>query len=545
VGGLRADYRITDVSSFVQDDIKINPRFTLNVGLRWEYFGGMSDEYGNVPNFSLAALQQMLIPPVSGTLVGFDVASNYRGEFGPVPPGVRRRSTPYGQESAMPWANFAPRVGLAWQPLSSNRLVVRSGYGWFYQRVNGNFLFGPNNVLPPDVATVGGFGTANALSTLAVPFPPAYISPLGWVPRTPFTSLQATFLNDPWKTPLTMSYDLDTQYALQPSLTLEISYVGNRSEHLEVMQPLNVPNLASPTNPIVNPQDGTLITTNTAANAALRVPYVGFAPMGGLTTYGGLGDANYNSLQAALKKQVSRGLQFQGAFTWGRALTDALGGNSVGGESFNSNDPLDLRQLYGPADFNQQLRFILSISYDLPRFRNGEGFSGKALSGWTISDLTTIQSGLPLTFTDALGGTAFGSSASRAEFCPGMTNADVATPGSVESRLNDYVNAAAFCAPPVVAIGGPGTTGTDFGNTRRGILFGPGQDNWDIALGKSTVVGGLREDARLEFRTEFFNAFNHAQFANPGTAVGTASFGIINATSVTPRLIQFALKYVF
>jgi hypothetical protein len=126
-----------------------------------------------------------------------------------------------------------------------------------------------------------------------------------------------------------------------------------------------------------------------------------------------------------------------------------------------------------------------------------------------------------------------------------MTNADVATPGSVESRLNDYVNAAAFCAPPVVAIGGPGTTGTDFGNTRRGILFGPGQDNWDIALGKSTVVGGLREDARLEFRTEFFNAFNHAQFANPGTAVGTASFGIINATSVTPRLIQFALKYVF
>ena len=541
VGGLHEDYRVTDLSSFVQDDIKLSPRLTFNVGLRWEYFGGMSDEYGNVPNFNLADLQQMPIPPAGGTLVGFNVASNYRGT---IPAGVVRRSTPYGQETSMPWANFAPRVGVAWQPLQSSRFVVRSGYGWFYQRVNGNFLFGPNNVLPPNVATVGGTGTSNALATFAVPF--TGISPLGWVPRTPFTNLRVTFLNNPWQTPLTMTYDLDTQFALQPSLTLEVGYVGNRSEHLEVNQALNVPNLASPTNPIVNPQNGTLITTNTAANAGLRVPYVGLIPISGVTRLGGFGDANYNSIQAALKKQVSHGLQFQASFTYGRALTDSLGGNSVGGQNFNSNNPLDLRQLYGPADFNEQLRFILTISYDLPRFHNGEGLAGKALSGWTVSDLTTIQSGLPLTFTDARGGTAFGSTASRAELCPGMTNADIATRGSVESRLNDYVNHAAFCAPPVVAIGGPGTNGTDFGDTRRGILFGPGQNNSDLALGKGTVVGGLREDARLEFRAEFFNAFNHAQFANPAVAVATtSSFGVINATSVNARLVQFALKYVF
>ena len=147
----------------------------------------MSDAGGNVPNFSLAALQAMPIPPVGGALAGFDVASNYKGVLAP---GVTRRSTPYGEESPMPWANFAPRFGLAWQPLHSNRLVVRSGYGWFYQRVNANFLFGPNNVLPPNVATVGGTGTSNALATFAVPF--TGISPLGWVPPTPFTNLRVT-----------------------------------------------------------------------------------------------------------------------------------------------------------------------------------------------------------------------------------------------------------------------------------------------------------------------------------------------------------------
>ena len=112
---------------------------------------------------------------------------------------------------------------------------------------------------------------------------------------------------------------------------MEIGYVGNRSEHLEVNQALNVPNLASPTSPIVNPRDSTLITTNTAANAALRVPYVGLIPISGVTRLGGFGDANYNSLQAALKKQVSHGLQFQASFTWGRALTDALGGTLLEG----------------------------------------------------------------------------------------------------------------------------------------------------------------------------------------------------------------------
>ena len=109
---------------------------------------------------------------------------------------------------------------------------------------------------------------------------------------------------------------------------------------------------------------------------------------------------------------------------------------------------------------------------------------------------------------------------------------------------NTLFTTAPAVAYSVAAVAG-GPLATDYGNSGVGVVRGPGNQNWDMTLVKSTRVGGLREDATLDFRTEFFNAFNHAQYANPGTAVGTASYGVINASSVAPRLIQFALKYQF
>jgi len=162
------------------------------------------------------------------------------------------------------------------------------------------------------------------------------------------------------------------------------------------------------------------------------------------------------------------------------------------------------------------------------------------LSGWSFSGVTTFQSGLPLTLTDPTGGTIFGSaSASRSQLCPGVRPGQVPTSGGVEDRLDHYFNAAAFCAPPAIG------DGTGYGDTGRAAFRGPHQANFDVSLAKATRVGGLSEAAALEFRAEFFNAFNHPQFANPGTTVGTPSFGKIQATSVAPRLIQFGLKYIF
>jgi hypothetical protein len=163
-----------------------------------------------------------------------------------------------------------------------------------------------------------------------------------------------------------------------------------------------------------------------------------------------------------------------------------------------------------------------------------------------VSGITTAQSGEPITFTDPRGGAVYGSfSSSRAQLCPGMTYADTTTSGSIQSRLNNYFNPGAFCTPPIVGVvnGVGGATG--YGDTARAVLLGPGQFNWDIALVKNTKIGGIREDGTLEFRTEFFNAFNHPMFTNPGSAVGTGSFGVISSTSVGPRIMQFALKYTF
>ena len=116
----------------------------------------------------------------------------------------------------------------------------------------------------------------------------------------------------------------------------------------------------------------------------------------------------------------------------------------------------------------------------------------------------------------------------------------------MKGRLNGYINASAFCPVPIVGqVNGTGG-GTGYGNTGRGILMGPGQHNWDFAASKRSRVGGLRENAYLEFRSEFFNAFNHAQFSNPATNVGSvATVGVISTTSVGPRIIQFALRYAF
>jgi hypothetical protein len=204
---------------------------------------------------------------------------------------------------------------------------------------------------------------------------------------------------------------------------------------------------------------------------------------------------------------------------------------------------------------------VFTYLWEIPH-PSGESFvNRKLLSGWALSGVTTFQSGLPLTITDSLGGSIFGSaSTSRAQLCPGFSQAQVATGGGVESRLDNYFNAAALATAAVPSLSGCPFPligdGTGYGNTGRGAFRGPHQANFDASLAKSTKVGGLTEAATLEFRAEFFNAFNHPQFANPGTSLNiifpknqpptlAGNFGKIGATSVAPRLIQFGLKYTF
>jgi hypothetical protein len=265
---------------------------------------------------------------------------------------------------------------------------------------------------------------------------------------------------------------------------------------------------------------------------------------------------------------MSHGVTLQGSYTWSRDLTDLVGYGA------NYNNPSNLAQQYGQAYFNRPQRFVFNYSWDLP-FGHPRGLVGKLAEGWNVSGVTAVQDGTPLTITDSRAGTIYGISgpistspglntvtfgsvnAGRAQLCPGTTYGAAATSGSVESRLGGasggtgFFNKAGFCAAPAIMPDGVTITsqaqcptcGTLYGNSGVGILFGPGQFNWDISIVKLTK---FTERHTLEFRAEFFNALNHPQFNNPGAAVSTpTTFGVITGTSVNPRLIQFALKYAF
>ena len=224
------------------------------------------------------------------------------------------------------------------------------------------------------------------------------------------------------------------------------------------------------------------------------------------------------------------------------------------GGSGNSNDPNDRHQRWGPAAYDRTNRLVAVFTYAFPTVKSAGSFVRGVTGGWKASGVATFQSGKPLTFTDTRNGTAYGT-ASRAQFVAGYGNKDIKTlnGGSMLTRVrnNSYLapGNTVFTTAPAVAYSAAATPGgpqaLDYGNSAIGAARGPGNQNWDFTAVKTTRVGGLREDATLDFRTEFFNAFNHAQYNNPGTAVGTASYGIISSSSVAPRLIQFALKYQF
>jgi hypothetical protein len=254
-----------------------------------------------------------------------------------------------------------------------------------------------------------------------------------------------------------------------------------------------------------------------------------------------------------LRKQITHGFLMGASYTWSKDNSDIQ--EVLLGNGANSNVPTSLGQQYGPVGFSHPQRFVVNYSYDLP-FGHPSGALGVLAKGWNVSGVTTIQDGTPLTITDQNGGTVYNIGTfdqARAQMCPGSTYGSIPTSGSITSRLGGiaggagYLNKSSFCsepaAPDSVAAFPGGPLPTLFGNSGVGTVLGPGNFNFDISLVKTTHI---TERQSVIFRAEFFNAFNHPQFSNPAVAVDTpATFGQITTTSVNPRLIQFALKYLF
>jgi len=542
-GEVQYIYRNFYSSAFLQDDYKVRPNLTLNLGFRWEYMRPASDTAGRLGNVWPSLLAQMPIPPASGTLVGYTVAANYdphminpmTGQpFGPLPTGVFVRPNGTAYANRPPLANFAPRFGFAWQPNGNQgRLALRGGYGWFYQAVpiGGSRSGTPASSAPPFAQAFTNTDSANGASSFADPFPAAT---LGWVLRTPTSMLSDTVIGPEFRIPLLQQWNFNAQVRLSKTLSIDAGYVGSHGANLLATHGLNQPLLASPSNPVNCGYDGNpsdCITTNTAANAALRVPFMGETPSA-LSDTSYTGASSYKSFQATLRRRASAGLSFQAAYTLSRAESDT---DIYNGQSLASFP-------WGRTSFDRTQRLIANFDYSFPFLSKLHPGNSLWLTGWALAGIATFQSGTPLTLTDPSGGSVYGDAgAATVTLCPGASTAELATSGSTRSRLGQWIDTSIVCPAPVVGIDGS----TGYGNTGVGTMDGPGQWNIDFSLGKATVVGGLREAATLLFRAEFYNAVNHPQFANPGTTLGSATFGVITTTSVAPRLIQFGLKYVF
>jgi len=563
-GGIVHGYKARNGNAFVQDDIKVNQRLTVNLGVRWEYDGLMADKYGNATNLWLGQLATVNNPatfpnsPATATAAGWVVVNNYDTKtWGALPAGVLQLDSPVPSKNRVPLDDFAPRLGFAWQPTAGNKLVVRGGAGYFFDRVPGNTIGHAVEQSPPYSITLDQGASTNQFSSLAQPFQniPLGTFPTRWLNfnTNKGSDLAQSFMVDNLITPLVYSWNFNVQYQIAPTWMIEAGYVGSRGIHQpNTLHILNGAYLASPTSPVNG------VTVNTTANARERVPYLGFSPTG-LQGADNQGDYKYNSLQLTLRKQMSHGLSFQAAYTYSRAFTTQGYNTGIppGPGSTNIGDPRS--PAYGLNAQYRPQRLVINYSYEIPS-GGVKGALGVLARGWSLSGVTTIQGGQPLSIVDSRGGGIYGLSgatallASTAQIAPGFTYADLVTPGGVESRLGGasagpgYINTAALTTIPVIGGNGtPGTGGTGWGNTGVGIIYGPGQFDFDATLAKTTRVGGIHENSTLQFRAEFFNLFNHPQFAIPvGLNFGApGNFGQITSTSVNPRLIQLALKYVF
>ncbi len=526
------DVQAQDWNGFANDDWRLTDRLTLTLGIRYDFFGPFTEAQGRFVGFDPTRLTTVPIPAADGGGVavtgGFVQASNAKNPI----PGI-----PTVQPSLVPSDrnNLAPRVGFAWQPRSDNRLLVRGGYGVYYDRANSRLL--NNQILDFPYYTL-----AQALLTpisnpfVQVPQPSAFPLAFNNAALFPFGGPPALMPQAPtalspygialvsangiypdihdFRTPYIQQFSLGIQNEFANNWMLDVSYVGSVGRKLYRLVDLNqaiapvafYPGLISP------------------GLSSLAVQGFGVHAMQSSS------NASYNSLQVGVTKRLSSGLQFLAAYTFSHSLDD-YSGDPTGTSDVTvvpGNQAPGLLHNYASSDFDRHHRFVFSGIYDLPKFYKGDSLLAReAVNGWELASVLTLQSGTP--FSVLTNATAFVQA--RADLVPGC---NPALHGSVESRLNEYFNTA--CFTQATAVG-------DFGTSGRNILRGPDQQNVDISIIKYFPVA---EPVKLEFRSEFFNAFNLVSFANPLNIVQSpATVGQIVTTTTGPRVIQFALKLNF
>jgi hypothetical protein len=516
----------TSAALFVQDDWKVTPKLTVNLGLRWEFGTGFSEEHNRVSGLDLS----------TGS---FEIPKS-REKIPPyLPAGAPVEYVNSNTLMTPKQRNFGPRVGFAYQ--LNGKTVIRAAGGIFY---NSPFISGtcgyPLN--PPfavtanvDAPATGPLDPVTGLPVVSVTniasgFPSTFLTNYSLASVEMFLLVKSPT----WAT--TNAFNAALQREFFGGTTLEASYVGSTSSHVNAGFDINQP---YPT------ADSSIPVTSRRP-----LPTFGSLPWGG-----GIVGANYSSFQTKLQKQYSKGLTLLGVYTWGHSIDDApsaveLGTGGASGDVYDFfRDARNLKADRGNSYFDIRHRVVFSYLYDLPFGKghsigsNWSGWLNQALGGWQIGGIAQFQTGFHFSaityndpsnsdiytytgaaYPDRIGNPkdfSYGQSQQAAQGCP-----------VGHQSLQCFMNIAAFGYPA------PG----NFGNEGRNGIVGPDYFTWDFSTFKQFQIN---EGLHVEFRGEFFNFTNHPNFALPNNVVGNANFGQVTVTNSDPRDIQLALRLVF
>ena len=489
--------RTNDLGGFLQDDWKFNDRLTLNLGVRYDFYGYPYDTRARLVNFLPDQFRQGTVASPAGPPNGFVQAAG--GTLAGVPE-VQTTLVPTDKN------NISPRVGFALRLNDSGSIVLRGGYGIYYDRFSTRYASTQLLNYPYFALAVGLPGILRTFANPFIPVPqpgafplnptiPSPLAPLSPIVGVPISGL---FVDPELSTPYVQQYNANVQWELVRDYLLEIGYVGSKGTKLLHSVTLNQPVYNRAANVFTAPLGTALSTQKMMASGIQQVQTSS--------------NSRFDSLQISLTKRFSRGLQFLSAYTLGKSR-DYYSGGPINELIPVPGDHSNWKLNYGPSDFDRRHRFVTSFGYE---WRN-----------WQANGILTLQTGTPFSIVDVPNNFVI----QRANFAPGSTSE------FVSSR-------------PIVGGGNLGTPNNPtfdpnnpFGNTPRNLLYGAGQKNFDFS-----VVRFIRmtEKVRAELRAEFFNLFNWTNFANPNNNIAVpATFRRTTATSSGPRVIQFALKASF
>ncbi|MCU1262372.1 MAG: Cna B-type protein [Bryobacterales bacterium] len=502
---------------FLQDDWKVTRRLVLNLGLRWEYETAVHDRYNVLSNFDPNVASPLVVPglQLKGGLA-------FPGKNG-LPDGLIDPS----------FKNFGPRVGFAYQ--ATDNIVLRGGYGIMYVPTLGAAYPSTGfTITTPMTTTIdGGLTPYNNLSN---PFPTGIQTPTG-------SSLGAgTGIGTPISGELrnahrgyVQEWNYTVQYQPKANWLVEAAWVGNHGVGLQMysvpMDILSSSNFALGTalqQSVANPFYGIIptgpLSAATITRSQLLLPYPQFTSVDG--GYQFRGASTYNALALKLEKRFSMGFSLLASYTFSKMLDlgdntlQARPGEAIGTGVQNWNNLGAEKSL---SLVNVPQRVVLTALWSIPTGNLQNRILKSTLGGWQLNAISTLQSGTPIALAASTTG-----GGNRPNVVPGVKDS------ADHQSLAQWFNIAAFSTPAAYT----------FGNVSRTLpdVLGPGLVNVDLSVLRTFPI---KEHYRLQFRAEAFNLNNTPQFANPGNAINSNTFGVVTSTLNQPRVLQFALRVDF